>query len=60
LARRHKKLGGGLGTIPVIMGNPINAVPLPPDIQRDLPAGTLVFSFDGELVFRGKNLGISD
>jgi len=38
------------------MGNPINAVPLPPEVARELPAGTLVYSFDGELVFRGKNL----
>jgi hypothetical protein len=39
----------------LIMGKPICAVPLPPELQRDLPAGTLLFGFDGEVVFRSKN-----
>jgi hypothetical protein len=38
-----------------IMGKPVSAVPLPPELQRELPAGALVFSFDGEMVFRCKN-----
>jgi hypothetical protein len=37
------------------MGKPICAVPLPPELQRELPAGALVYSFDGEVVFRSKN-----
>jgi hypothetical protein len=37
------------------MGNPLCAVPLPPELQRELPAGALLYSFDGEVVFRSKN-----
>ncbi len=37
------------------MGKPICAVPLPPELQRELPAGALLYSFDGEVVFRSKN-----
>ena len=37
------------------MAKPICAVSLPPELQRELPAGVLVYSFDGEVVFRSKN-----
>jgi hypothetical protein len=37
------------------MGNPINAVLLPADIQRLLPAGVKVFSFDGEVLYKYTN-----
>jgi hypothetical protein len=42
------------------MGKPICAVPLPPELQRDLPAGTLLFGFDGEVVFRSKNPNLTN
>jgi hypothetical protein len=42
------------------MGNSICAVPLPPELQRELPAGALVFSFDGEVVFRSKNPNLNN
>jgi len=41
------------------MGKPICAVPLPPELQRELPAGALVYSFDGEVVFRSKNPNVN-
>ncbi len=37
------------------MGKPISEVSLPPELQQELPAGALVYSFDGEVVFRSKN-----
>lgn len=47
--------GEAYDTIVFIMGKPVCAVPLPPELQRELPAGTLVFGFDGEMVYRSKN-----
>lgn len=32
-----------------------NEIPLPADVQRLLPAGVRLFSFDGEIVYRGRN-----
>jgi hypothetical protein len=38
------------------MGATINRVDLPADVQRLLPPGTLIMGFDGEVLFRNKDL----
>jgi hypothetical protein len=34
---------------------PNSPIALPPDVQRDLPPGTLLYGYDGEVVFRTRN-----